>query len=833
MSKMKSLVEKSAAALLYLSVLFLILIGVEKVSKANQIFLVLAALFIAATFLWLVLERKLWATVKQGVGYALFFAVLLIISTVKYGISLVNQQGITFFTVYQMVIYAAFGCMTFAYLSHHKQALPVIMLIVSVTVSAVVLLGHNRYMLDLGVFRFLAEYTSPNIVGIFTVIAFFASLYLLVSHQPLKMLHLVNMGVSASATILTGSRSAVIALAVGLTCWGLFSIPFVRLRKWKQLSINFVVPALLTAAFFMMLRPVDTDKLELKVITDWESIQIQQEQIQPDIGETTEPTQTATTEFEGNKPDADKNTSTVKNDSWERFLQRFSLAENGTSSLTNNLRLQIWLKYLKNLPEYALFGTDYKLTGRPIMHGFARDTHNTLVYTLFRFGVFGLLSLVLLLLIVGFRLLLRKRKTQEQIVCLAMFGAVIVISMLIDMLNTAAYHLVVAIAYAAVVDVERLSRKEESPEKILQVFSSINRGGAETRTIDFMHTIDRSKVLLDFAVTSPNPEQQYYYEEIINAGGKVFGIRSWKEIGIAGYFAQWSKILCDGEYRVIHSHAGALAAIPMYVAWINNVPVRISHAHNSSADKSGAAVLRVYQMITNLFANTWLYCSKEAAVFNFGKKILSRNHAHFLPNGVDISKYPQLSAEQKNRIKEEFAIPFDSLVIGTVGNARPVKNHLFLVKIFHKLLEAEPQAILVIAGKNEQDVDAKQYVKENNLEDKVRFLGAVSNIPELLQILDLFVLPSFHEGAPVSAVEAQISNVPCILSDSITRDVDIGAGLIQYLPLDAPMEVWVQQMLKNCRMDRPAPDATVEKACSARYDATGAAESLLEIYNRK
>lgn len=74
-------------------------------------------------------------------------------------------------------------------------------------------------------------------------------------------------------------------------------------------------------------------------------------------------------------------------------------------------------------------------------------------------------------------------------------------------------------------------------------------------------------------------------------------------------------------------------------------------------------------------------------------------------------------------------------------------------------------------------------VEKLNLTDKVKFLGIRSDINRLLQAFDAFVFPSIYEGLPVTLIEAQGSGLPCIISDTITQDVDLGLNLVEQCSL--------------------------------------------------
>ena len=81
------------------------------------------------------------------------------------------------------------------------------------------------------------------------------------------------------------------------------------------------------------------------------------------------------------------------------------------------------------------------------------------------------------------------------------------------------------------------------------------------------------------------------------------------------------------------------------------------------------------------------------------------------------------------------------------------------------------------------EVRLNRKLRDLHIENEVMFLGIRSDINRLLQAFDVFVFPSLHEGLPVSLIEAQGSGLPCIISDEISKEVDLGIDLIDYSPL--------------------------------------------------
>lgn len=832
MSKWERILEKSTLISLFFCVFFSVLAtGVEMFSGMIQIFLCFSALFSLFSFAFLLYRKRFFCYIKDGIWYFIFALCLFLVSTVKYVISLYTQQGITFFTVYQIVILAGFGFFTYAYLSERPKYFSAVLGFFSYMVTAIILLWHNRFMLDQGVYRFMALYENPNILGLFAVFSCFASLYQISRKSRFLLLHVLCFSIGAAAVFLSSSRTCLAALLGGLLVFGVLSIPSVRKDNWKIILRNLVLIALATTISYFAFSPNENDKLQAVVIG--EGISSEQEQ-QEEWGENVD--NTADTATVGETSEAgDADVAIVVDDETEKQSKadRFSLSNDGSGSILNNLRFRIWSEYLGRASDYWLFGTDYSLSERPVIDDAVRDSHNTFIYTFFLYGILGILLLLALAVSILVRFFVKRNRSVPTIAIFSMFIGLMVISCLNDLLNVPIFFMVLAWSMAA------LGYQENAigsmPQRVLQVFSCLNKGGAESRTMDVYRHLDREQVQFDFVVSTPNPENQFFYSEIQALGGRVYEIQSWKKTGIFPYFSQWRRVFRAGGYRIVHAHLSLDCWFPLFFAWLNGVPRRISHARCSGGGESSEMkpwVILVKRGLINLLSTDKIYCSDKASDYVFGKHCRDKEHTYFLPNAIDLTHFSSERVESKQQIKDSLGVSNFTYLIGTVGNSRPVKNHIFLVRAFHQFLQLVPNTALIIVGNSEQDTEAKQYVETHGLNNHVFFLGVRTDVCRLLEIFDVFVLPSFHEGAPGSVVEAQAANVPCILSDSITRSVDVGTGLLKYLPLESSLQTWAEEMLRSCTMQRPNHAQTEKKLRNAGYDIASSVQKLLKIYER-
>ncbi len=130
-------------------------------------------------------------------------------------------------------------------------------------------------------------------------------------------------------------------------------------------------------------------------------------------------------------------------------------------------------------------------------------------------------------------------------------------------------------------------------------------------------------------------------------------------------------------------------------------------------------------------------------------------------NGVDTERFfpnPGIKGE----IRKKLGLKKSSLCIGTVGSLRPVKNQSLLIKACSAILPHFDQVEVLLVGEGPLESQLKQEVQILGLSENIHFAGGQSNIPEILNALDIFVLPSLSEGMPNVVLEAMACGIPTI-----------------------------------------------------------------------
>ena len=284
------------------------------------------------------------------------------------------------------------------------------------------------------------------------------------------------------------------------------------------------------------------------------------------------------------------------------------------------------------------------------------------------------------------------------------------------------------------------------------------------------------------------------------------------------------------DYRAVHLNTGPKNFPILRSAKRYGIPVRIAHAHNTGFQTSSSAERLLgtcFKAPLRHYANVYLACSDRAGEWMFGSREMRAGRVTVLPNCIPLREFA-FNQETRQQVRAEWQVGESTLVVGHVGRFTAQKNHDLLLDIFAELHRKRSDSILVLAGIGELQDASRQKVKTLGLEGAVRFLGFRSDVARLLQGMDVFVMPSLYEGFPVTGVEAQATGLPCVFSDTITREAKI-LEAVEYLSLDAPLGKWADAIL--CLAGATRRDACYEELTRKGYDVNTMARRLMKIYH--
>ncbi len=270
--------------------------------------------------------------------------------------------------------------------------------------------------------------------------------------------------------------------------------------------------------------------------------------------------------------------------------------------------------------------------------------------------------------------------------------------------------------------------------------------------------------------------------------------------GLFGFLKKYNEILKREEFDVVHSHIWDQSGLFMLIARINRVPIRVVHCHTTSKNSSRYGLVKVFfrdviiwklfKELIKIFGNKYLACSEEAAEWLFDKKLVQEKKTTIIPNGIDLSKY-KVEQSIKLDIHQKYNIPTNKKNILFVGRLIYQKNPLFLLEVFKELKKIDDKVHLTMVGMGVMKKEIDAWIEKNNFFNDVTQIEKTNEIPKLLSLSSLFLLPSNYEGLGIVLVEAQAAGVPCITSTKVPQEVQ--CGLVKFVDLEKGKEYWAKE----------------------------------------
>jgi len=156
----------------------------------------------------------------------------------------------------------------------------------------------------------------------------------------------------------------------------------------------------------------------------------------------------------------------------------------------------------------------------------------------------------------------------------------------------------------------------------------------------------------------------------------------------------------------------------------------------------------------------------------FLAKILKKKSL-LIPEAINLNDYSNSQINNVQKIyKKKLGIAKDTFIIGSVGRLTEQKGHKYLLMAAQKIAKENSNVHFMLVGDGPLRPDLEALSNQLGIKHFVSFLGRRSDIKELLQCFDIFVLPSLWEGLPISLLESMASKVP-IVTTSIAGCTDI------------------------------------------------------------
>lgn len=352
--------------------------------------------------------------------------------------------------------------------------------------------------------------------------------------------------------------------------------------------------------------------------------------------------------------------------------------------------------------------------------------------------------------------------------------------------------------------------------------------------MNYYRAVDRRRYQFDFLVF--DADRGDYDDEIEALGGRVVRLArsNWLTRTAAIY-----RLLRDGPWIAVHAHTNFSNMFPLLAAAAARVPVRVSHAHVTDYVR-GSLAQRAYRALAprliRLAATRRAACGVAAAWLLYR----SGDAVTMIPNAIAADRFMLDRQALSERLRRELGVGVDTLLVLQVGRLDPVKNQLFTLEIARQLRARGRDTVFLLAGRGGLEPEIRQRIADLGLQAQVRLLGVRDDVPELLNGADAFILPSLIEGFPVVLVEAQAAGIACIVSDRVSAEVDLGLGLLRFLPVPAEITAagceklagdWADALEHSADVPRAGTQERLRVLDASGYSVSSATARLTDLYD--
>jgi len=299
---------------------------------------------------------------------------------------------------------------------------------------------------------------------------------------------------------------------------------------------------------------------------------------------------------------------------------------------------------------------------------------------------------------------------------------------------------------------QRPSPDDRGPLRTLFVITSMPVGGAQTLLVELVRRMDRSRFTAELCCLKElGPLGEVLAREVTTLSHVIrhkYDVRVLRRL--TGHLRETE---IDAVVTVETGDAmfwGRLAAR------LAGVPVICSALHTSGYPKRIERLNRMLAPITDAF----IAVAEPHGRYLVDEVGCPAHKVRVIPNGVDVERFhPRWPSKALGR---ELGLKPGAPVVGVVAALRPEKNHELFLETAARIRRQLPDARFVIVGDGPERANIERRMAELALDGAVHLLGTRNDVPEVLSLLDVFLLTSHMEANPVSLLEAMASEIPVV-----------------------------------------------------------------------
>lgn len=362
--------------------------------------------------------------------------------------------------------------------------------------------------------------------------------------------------------------------------------------------------------------------------------------------------------------------------------------------------------------------------------------------------------------------------------------------------------------------------------KVLHYIHGLNIGGAESFLYNLLYSMPIEDCKFDFCIQSGIINNLMLKNLIDEHNCNVHYITAYNNNPLKNR-KEFLSVINAHKYDIVHFHFNSLINYrPIEECLKKRIKV-VVHSHNtkSNAGIIGSTIHKFNQKRLSHTGVMRFACGREAGKWFFGN-----NPFKIINNGIIVDKF-EFSEKKREKIRREYSICEDSLLVGHIGRFTYQKNHEFIINAFNRLLKKYNEAKLMLVGDGELRDAVTQKVKALGIEKSVVFCGNVNNVEDFLSAMDVLLFPSHYEGLPFTLIEAQTSGLPVLASDAVSGDSKI-TDLVHFLNLEDDMASWTAKTLELGRIPQRERKKYKDIVGNSLYDSQKTAAIVLKCYRK-
>jgi glycosyltransferase involved in cell wall biosynthesis len=341
------------------------------------------------------------------------------------------------------------------------------------------------------------------------------------------------------------------------------------------------------------------------------------------------------------------------------------------------------------------------------------------------------------------------------------------------------------------------------------------------------------------AISAPGPYVEDLEAMSIRHVTWPHATRAWDPVADIRAFRELVAIFRRGRFHVVHTHNPKPGVMGRVAARLAGVPVVVNTVHGFYATPDDPLTRRVpvlgLERMAARFSDLELYQSGEDLSWARRQGVVSPSRSGFLGNGADLTRFDPsaISPDRVAELREELGIPVGAPVVGTIGRMVAEKGYREFFEAAQRIRRGMPDVRFVAVGETDHSKpDAIGAAEIEQRSADIVFAGWRSDVPELLAAMDVFVLASWREGFPRSAIEAAAMGRPLILTDirgcrEVARDGI--EGLLVPARDPAGLTEAISRLLREPGLRRRLGDAARARAVE-RFDERRVADVVIGAY---